>query len=456
MNNLLKTMESVEYAKDGSSESSNKEFTQLQNNPYGYNMGYSTPYHMGNQNPNMLPWSQMPQMPQMPHMQYQMSQMQKMQQMQWLQQQMQWLQQQQMPQMQQQMSQMQQQIPEKYTEDISQMSQMSEKSKEINKHKEDLLHILGKIDTLRTQILSTMEELPIKKETKAVTDALEIKKILGIKGNKKSKESSPIAEINIAPSLTKPEIQKSTAVTTPIIPKPLNYLQAVKSTKIDKHGNEKLEITSKINKKREEKKEEKEDDEEEDDEDEDEDEEEEDDEEEEEDEDDEDDEVKEEDDKSNIKASTKCIQFVKVPRSEEENRKLKEKLITGSEEYYKHIKNCIDDAIPYLEGQNYRYKDISANIASFLPWHVWQYGVTIPGVDDYTKRNTKPYTDLKVPRAFIRAQQYALKKGFKLIDISDPEVSLKKVVIMLCTMDRIMTQENKPLWHGLNKLPIKK
>ena len=451
MNNLLKTMESLEYAKDGSSESSNKEFTQLQNNPYGYNMGYSTPYHMGNQNPNMLPWSQMSQMPQM---QYQMSQMQKMQQMQWLQQQMQWLQQQQMPQMQQQMSQMQQQIPEKYTEDMSQMSQMSEKSKEINKHKEDLLHILGKIDTLRTQILSTMEKLPNKKETKAVTDALEIKKILGIKGikgNKKSKESSPIA-----PSLTKPEIQKSTAVTTPIIPKPLNYLQAVKSTKIDKHGNEKLEITSKINKKREEKKEEKEDDEEEDDEDEDEDEEEEDDEEEEEDEDDEDDEVKEEDDKSNIKASTKCIQFVKVPRSEEENRKLKEKLITGSEEYYKHIKNCIDDAIPYLEGQNYRYKDISANIASFLPWHVWQYGVTIPGVDDYTKRNTKPYTDLKVPRAFIRAQQYALKKGFKLIDISDPEVSLKKVVIMLCTMDRIMTQENKPLWHGLNKLPIKK
>lgn len=144
----------------------------------------------------------------------------------------------------------------------------------------------------------------------------------------------------------------------------------------------------------------------------------------------------------------------KISRTDEENKKLKEKLEECSKVYFEHLKNCIDNAIPGLEGQDARYKDISANITSLVGWHVGQYGVPIPTTNDYTKRNIKPYIDLGVERGFITAQKYALDKGFKLIDISDPERGSKKVMIVLCTIDRIMQQEKKILWHGLNKLPI--
>lgn len=171
-------------------------------------------------------------------------------------------------------------------------------------------------------------------------------------------------------------------------------------------------------------------------------------------------EVVKEDVKEDIKdvKEDKVEKKIKIPRTDEENKKLKEKLEEGSKTYFEHVKSCIDNAIPGLEGQEARYKDISSNITSLVNWHIWQYGAPIKTTEDYTKRNIKPYIDLGVERGFITAQKYALTKGFKLIDISDPEKGSekgsKKVMIVLCTKDRIMAQESKTLWHGLNKLPI--
>jgi len=88
---------------------------------------------------------------------------------------------------------------------------------------------------------------------------------------------------------------------------------------------------------------------------------------------------------------------------------------------------------------------------------------------NYNERNLSIYEKYEMNLAFIDAQNYFLEKGYKLLDITDPDYYTRdfivkksnyansnfkstKIIIILVDLDYIIKHENVNLWHGFNKI----
>ena len=81
--------------------------------------------------------------------------------------------------------------------------------------------------------------------------------------------------------------------------------------------------------------------------------------------------------------------------------------------------------------------------------YFWHYGPTTDGY--HFHRSLKIYEDNNITLGFKQAQQILKEKGFKLIDVSNPDKGTR-LVILLTSIDNKVQDENSTLWHNLNTI----
>lgn len=131
------------------------------------------------------------------------------------------------------------------------------------------------------------------------------------------------------------------------------------------------------------------------------------------------------------------------------NEEIASRVDDGSENYHQYLIQLCD---PFADRKSkIPVKYFTANdLRDFDNLRLWHYGPEINNI--YTKRNYKAYERNNITRGFIRAQQTFIKKGFKLLDISDPTKG-KSIVFSFSKIPQFIEAEHDKLWHGLNNLP---
>ena len=156
---------------------------------------------------------------------------------------------------------------------------------------------------------------------------------------------------------------------------------------------------------------------------------------------------------SPVNSETKITKVIKDVIEQEKMKKTIERVTRESQEYFQNLIDIIDLKINELENSAFYYLPISKDIQKIKDWHVRQYGAPLSHTD-HTNRSNAIYSTNNIIRAFIRAQEYAYDLGYTLVDISDPSIGEKTLMVILRKNDsQKMDQEYKKLWHGLNKLP---